>query len=139
VNPVIWGIIAAAAAATVWHAVTEHHAHRRLLQFFRPGTVVPETSHDTWWHSLPKGHRVTVQVALVTAGLVAGIAYETVPAAAIAGLSGLVAAGIVLLSVRTVGATLRRARADAGVMPADSSRELTCLPVGRTGGVKSDG
>lgn len=114
-NPVVWGIIAAAAAATVWHAVTEHHVHRRLLRFFRPGTVVPETSHNTWWHSLPKGHRVTVQVALVTAGLVTGIAYETIPAAAIAGLSGLVAAGIVLLSVRAVGAALSRERADAGL------------------------
>jgi hypothetical protein len=88
VNPVIWGITAAAVAATVWHALSEHHAHRRLLRRFRPGTVVPETRHDTWWHSLPKSHRVAVQAALTAAGLAAGIAYETVPAVVMAVLGG---------------------------------------------------
>jgi hypothetical protein len=103
VNPLIWGIAAAAAAATVWHAVAEHHAHRRLLRHFRPGTVVPETSHDTWWHSQPKSRRVAVQAALMTAGLAAGIAYEIVPAVTTALLGGLAAAGIVLLIIRTAG------------------------------------
>ncbi len=99
-NPVIWGITAAAAAATAWHAVTEHHVHRRILRHFRPGTVVPETSHDTWWHSLPKSHRVTVQAGLATIGLAAGIAYETARAVTIAVLGGLVAAATVLLIIR---------------------------------------
>lgn len=105
-NPVMWGIIAAAAAATVWHAVAEHHVHRRLLRRFRPGTAVPQTTHDTWWHSLPRSHRITVQAALTTAGLAAGIAYETVPTVAIAVLAGTVVAGIVLLAARTSSAWL---------------------------------
>ena len=116
-SPAIWGITATAAAATVWHAITEHHVHRRLLRHFRPGTVVPETSHDTWWHSLPKTHRVAVQTALIAAGLAAGIGYETVPAVTTAVLCGLVAAGIVLLIIRTFGNATSRATADAGVMP----------------------
>ena len=115
-NPLIWGITAAAAAAAVWHAVTEHHAHRRLLGHFRPGTVVPETSHDTWWHSLPKSHRIAVQAALMIAGLGAGIAYEIVPAVTTAVLGGLAAAGIVLLIIRSAGNAM-------GPEPDDSSGE----------------
>jgi hypothetical protein len=103
VNPAIWGITATAVAATVWHAVTEHHVHRRLLRHFRPGTVVPETSHDTWWHSLPRRHRVAVQAALMMAGLAAGIGYETARTVTLAVLGGLVAAGTVLLIFRAAG------------------------------------
>lgn len=117
-NPVIWGITAVAAGATLWHAVTEHHAHRRILRRFRPGTVVPETRHDTWWHGLSKSRRVALQVALTIAGLAAGIAYETVPAVAMAVLGGLVVAGIMLVIIRTTGAARSRALADPGVTQA---------------------
>jgi hypothetical protein len=111
VSPIIWGIVVAAAAATAWHAVTEHQVHRRLLRRFRPGTVVPETTHDTWWHSLPKSYRVTVQAALMAAGLAAGIAYETIPAVATGVLAGLVTAGMALLAIRTGNTMLGRAQA----------------------------
>lgn len=104
-NPVMWGIIAAAAAATAWHAVTEHHLHLRLLRRFRPRTAVPETTHDTWWHGLPKSRRVTVQAGLALAGLTAGIAYETAPTVAIAVLAAAVVAGTLLLAVRMTGGT----------------------------------
>jgi hypothetical protein len=80
--------------------------------------VVPETTHDTWWHSLPKSHRVTVQAALTTAGLAAGIAYETVPAVAIAVLAGLVTTGTVLLAIRTAGTALSRVLASTGLLRA---------------------
>jgi hypothetical protein len=101
----MWGIIAAAAAATLWHAMTEHHLHLRLLRHFRPGTVVPQTTHDTWWHGLPKSRQRTVQAALTMAGLAGGIAYETAPRVAIVVLGGIVLAGIMLLAVRAAGNT----------------------------------
>lgn len=104
-NPILWGIIAAAVAATAWHAVTEHHLHLRLLRRFRPRTAVPETTHDTWWHGLRKSRRVAVQAGLMMAGLAAGIAYETAPAVAVAVLGAIVAAGALLLAVRISGGT----------------------------------
>jgi hypothetical protein len=100
-----WGITAVAAAAAVWHALTEHHAHLRLLRCVRPGTVIPQTTHDTWWHALPKSRRIIVQAALTVAGLGAGIACETVPAVGIAVLAGIVVAGAVLVAVRSAGRT----------------------------------
>lgn len=106
-NPVMWGIVAVAAAATGWHAVTEHHWHLRLLRRFRPRTAVPETTHDTWWHALPKSRRVTVQAGLTLGGLAAGIAYETLPTVATAALGAMVAAGALLLAVRITGGTRR--------------------------------
>jgi hypothetical protein len=136
VNPVIWGITAAAVAATVWHALSEHHAHRRLLRRFRPGTVVPETRHDTWWHSLPKSHRVAVQAALTAAGLAAGIAYETVPAVVMAVLGGLVAAATVLLIIRTTGTAVRASGPGDRPLPA---RESLRPPAGRLGGPAASG
>jgi hypothetical protein len=107
VNPLMWGIIAAAAAATAWHAVTEHHSHLRLLRRFRPRTAVPATTHDTWWHALPKNRRVTVQAGLMAGGLAAGIAYETLPTVAIAVLGAITVAGALLLAVRIAGGTRR--------------------------------
>jgi hypothetical protein len=109
VNPIMWGIVAAAVAATVWHAVTEHHMHLRVLRRFRPGTAVPQTTHDTWWHGLPKSRQRTVQVALTMAGLAGGIAYETVPRVAIVVLGGIVLAGATLLAIRTTGNTRHQA------------------------------
>ena len=102
-NPVMWGIIAAAVAATVWHAVTEHHVHLRFLRHFRPGIVVPRTTHDTWWHGLPKSRRMSVQAALTALGLAGGIAYETAPRAAIVALGVIVVTGAALLAVRSFG------------------------------------
>jgi hypothetical protein len=101
VNPIMWGITAAATVVTMWHAVTEHHMHLRLLRHFRSGTLVPETTHDTWWHSLPKNHRIAVQAALMTVGLVCAIAYEAMPAAAVAVLGVIVIAGAALLAIRS--------------------------------------
>lgn len=100
-NPVMWGIVAAAIAATGWHAVTEHHLHRRVLRRFRPGIVVPETTHDTWWHSLPRRYRITVQAGLIAAGLAGAIAYKTVPLVAITVVGTIVIAAAVLLAMRT--------------------------------------
>jgi ABC-type protease/lipase transport system fused ATPase/permease subunit len=102
---VLWAITAIAAAATVWHGVTEHHLHLRLLRCLRPGTVVPRTTHDTWWHALSRSRRIIVQVALTAAGLAAGIACEAAPAVAITVLAGSVVAGTVLVAVRTAGRT----------------------------------
>ncbi len=99
----MWGIIAFAAAATGWHAVTEHHVHLRVLRIVRPGTRVPSTTHDAWWHSLPRSHRIAVQATLTAAGLVAGFAYQAAPAVAMAVLGVIVAAAAGLLVIRAVG------------------------------------
>jgi hypothetical protein len=105
VTAVLWAITAVATAAAVWHAVTEHHVHLRLLRRLFPGIVVPQTSHDTWWHSLPRSRRIIVQAALMAAGLGLGIASEVAPTAAITALGGIVATGAVLAVFRTLGST----------------------------------
>jgi hypothetical protein len=117
VTAVLWAITAVAAAAAVWHAVTEHHVHLRLLRRLRPGTVVPQTTHDTWWHALPASGRVIVQAALTAAGLGAGIACAAAPMVAITVLAGIVVAGAVLVAVRAASSASRpdkagRARSD---------------------------
>jgi hypothetical protein len=105
VTALLWGITAVAAAAAVWHALTEHHVHLRLLRSVRPGTVVPQTSHDSWWHALPRGRRIIVQAALTAAGLGAGIACETAPAVGIPVFAGIVVAAGVLVVLRTARGT----------------------------------
>jgi hypothetical protein len=130
VNPLMWGIVAAAIAATGWHAITEHHLHRRVWRRFYPGTVVPATTHDTWWHSLPKSRRTTVQACLIAAGLAGGIAYKTVPLLAITVVGTIVMAAVALLAIRSAGPRFRLKKAGLPQQIADGGDALLYGPLG---------
>lgn len=92
--PVVWAVVITLAGAWLYHTVADHHGHLLLLKVFRPSTAVPETRHDSRWHSASHPRRLLVDVMLIGAAILTGLAWMLSPyvAAAVVIGAGLTAA-----------------------------------------------
>lgn len=100
--PVVLAVAVVLAGSWLYHAVADHHGHLRLLRAFRPATAVPGTRHDSAWHALSRPRRLLVNGMLVSAAVLAGLAWELSPPVTAACLVLATAAGVTRLAVRAV-------------------------------------
>ena len=86
--PVVWAVVIVLAGAWLCHIVVDHHSHLVLLKVFRPFTVVPETRHDSRWHSASHPRRMLVNILLTGAAVLIGLAWMLSPYVAAAVVIG---------------------------------------------------
>ena len=102
-TPVIIALAVVTIAAWAWHAVTEHHVHRKLLARVRRGVIVPQTRHDAWWHGMSHVKRLGVSALLLLAAMALGLSWQLERTAATAAAIIIAVAVAGLLAARRVG------------------------------------
>jgi hypothetical protein len=75
--------LAVVTAAMIWHAITGHHWHWKLIAAFRPGVQVPPARHDTGWHALPWWKRAIANAAVAAGAALTGLAWFLSPGATV--------------------------------------------------------
>jgi hypothetical protein len=114
--PVMIALLGLAAAAWLYHCVTEHHVHLVIARKVSPSVVVPATRHDTRWHAMSHQARAGANLAMLAAaaGLGLGWQLERTATAAGAAVIMLLAAGWLAVRVlsRAIGTRQHRRTAD---------------------------
>ena len=105
--PVIFGVLLIALASG-YHAVTEHHVHKRIAHLVNPRVVIPETRHDSRWHAASHGLRWAVNAAMLGAAVTLGLAWGLSPRITTVCVIIAVAAFFAAVAVRGISARLGR-------------------------------
>ena len=105
--PLIVAVVTVMTGVAVHHAVTGHHRHLALLRVFRPATIVPQTAHDAWWHTLSWPRKIAANAAIITASAMTGLAWILSP---LVTAFGCVTLGVCAIAVTAIRRATRRGK-----------------------------